>query len=228
MWAAYLNFGTGAVRPIPGCPGYAASRDGRVFSLARRRPGRPGRTLAVRGREPQTTDNGKIVAVRINRADGRRWTLGVGPAVLRAFVGAPPTGMECCHGDGDRTNSALANLRWDTHRANIADRDRHGRTARGDRHGSRTKPERVPRGDRNGARRNPELLPRGERHGMAKLTASAVREIRRRRAAGETWRALGAAFGVSKSTARRAGTGKCWRADELAAAVAAGGADNQG
>ena len=48
---------------------------------------------------------------------------------------------------------------------NNADRDAKGRTARGDRHGSKTKPECVPRGDRHGSKTHPECVPRGERHG---------------------------------------------------------------
>lgn len=46
--------------------------------------------------------------------------------VLTAFRGAVPPGMEGCHEDGDRTNAALANLRWDTRPNNAADRRRHG------------------------------------------------------------------------------------------------------
>ena len=52
--------------------------------------------------------------------------------------------------------------------------------------------------------------PRGERNGLAELTADAVREIRRRRALGETWQALADAFGVAKTTARRAGLRQTW------------------
>ena len=53
--------------------------------------------------------------------------------------------------------------------------------------------------------------PRGERHGQAKLTETDVREIRRRRAAGEEWTQLGRAFGVSRTTAASAGRGHTWR-----------------
>ncbi|EYT61551.1 NUMOD4 motif-containing HNH endonuclease [Microbacterium sp. UCD-TDU] len=44
--------------------------------------------------------------------------------VLEAFVGVRADGQEACHGDGERSNNRLSNLRWDTHLANMADRDR--------------------------------------------------------------------------------------------------------
>lgn len=46
--------------------------------------------------------------------------------VLEAFVGPCPDGMECCHNDGDPDNNFVGNLRWDTRRANLLDRYRHG------------------------------------------------------------------------------------------------------
>lgn len=57
--------------------------------------------------------------------------------VLTAFVGPRPPGMQACHNDGDETNNALSNLRWDTPRANQADRIEHG--TRFGRSGSRGK-----------------------------------------------------------------------------------------
>lgn len=46
--------------------------------------------------------------------------------VLEAFVGPRPPGMEACHNDGDKSNNALSNLRWDTKKANEFDAVRHG------------------------------------------------------------------------------------------------------
>lgn len=46
--------------------------------------------------------------------------------VLTAFVGPAPEGLECCHGDGNRQNNRLYNLRWDTTAANVADKAIHG------------------------------------------------------------------------------------------------------
>lgn len=53
-----------------------------------------------------------------------------------------------------------------------------GRTASGDRNGTRKHPDRVARGDRGGSRMHPEKRQRGEQCHAAKLTAEAVREIR--------------------------------------------------
>lgn len=80
---------------------------------------------------------------------------------------------------------------------NARDAVERGRVARGDRHCSRTRPERVPRGDRHGWRTHPESVPRGEQQGAAKLTEALVREIRRLDQAGLSSRAIIAALGLS-------------------------------
>lgn len=46
--------------------------------------------------------------------------------VLEAFRGPRPAGQEACHGNGDRGDARLANLRWDTHSANVIDAVAHG------------------------------------------------------------------------------------------------------
>jgi hypothetical protein len=51
---------------------------------------------------------------------------------------------------------------------------------------------------------------RGERHGLHRLTEGAVRAIRGRRADGACYTDLARAFGVTKSTARRAVVGGAW------------------
>lgn len=66
-------------------------------------------------------------------------------AVLEAFVGPRPEGMDACHWDGDRTNANLTNLRWGTRSENIADMIRHGRSPRTEVcvHGHAKTPENV-------------------------------------------------------------------------------------
>ena len=91
-----------------------------------------------------------------------------------------------------------AHLFLGTHRANIADRTKKGREAKGDNHSSRTHPERLARGDRSGSRLHPESRPRGEGHAFCKLKASQVIEIRARFAAGGiTQKDLASEFAMS-------------------------------
>jgi len=52
--------------------------------------------------------------------------------VLLAFVGPCPDGLEACHENGDCTNDAPDNLRWDTHSANLLDRRKHGTNVQGE------------------------------------------------------------------------------------------------
>jgi len=88
---------------------------------------------------------GKVLACSIDRAstgyryarlskDGVCVKVNIHVLVLTAFVGPRPSPRhEACHDDGDRTNAALSNLRWDTPEANHADRIRHGTDIRGER-----------------------------------------------------------------------------------------------
>jgi hypothetical protein len=100
--------------------------------------------------------------------------------VLEAFKGPCPAGQEACHGDGKRNNSVLSNLRWDTPANNIADRERHGTTVR------------------------------GERSLQAKLTEPEVRQIKVRLSAGESARGLARAYGMSKRAIQSIKSGRCW------------------
>lgn len=63
-----------------------------------------------------------------------RRSLRVHREVLNSFRG-PESTLCACHNDGNKKNCKLTNLRWDTHKGNEADKKRHGRTAKGVRHG---------------------------------------------------------------------------------------------
>ncbi len=69
---------------------------------------------------------------------------------------------------------------------------------------------RQARGARLAASIRPKAL-RGEVAPPAKLTSDQVIEMRRRRAAGETYVSLGRSFGVSAVAARKAVIGRSWR-----------------
>lgn len=66
--------------------------------------------------------------------DKKKTKLRVSRAVLLAFVGSAPDGMEACHNNGISHDDRLLNLRWDTHLENNRDRLRHGTYTRGAKH----------------------------------------------------------------------------------------------
>lgn len=164
-------------RDIPGFPGYRVGDDGSVWSCRSYRSLGIGKgSVAVlvdvwHRLKPGRIDKYNHLQVGLCK-DGKRHNCFVHKLVLIAFVGPRPHGMECCHGDGDPTNNAITNLRWDTKVANMADRDRHGR---------------APRGLRN---------PRA----MAKLSDADVVDVRLRRAAGESCVSIARSKNVDPST----------------------------
>lgn len=69
----------------------------------------------------------------------------------------------------------------------------------------------LPSGDGHHSRLRPEVVARGERNGAAVLTEADVREIRRRRAAGETLRSIARGFAVARGTITFIVRRKTWR-----------------
>lgn len=101
--------------------------------------------------------------------------------VAEAFLGERPKGFDCCHMDGNPHNNTLVNLKWATKRENQSHRVQHG------------------------------THNRGARAYQAILTEDGVREIRRRRQAGEILVGMGKQYGVSDAAIWRAAVGKSWR-----------------
>lgn len=125
--------------PVVGYEGlYIVSSFGRVATLPRWVRCKDGSRRQVKGMMRRTfvdhTSHG-YRCVGLTR-DGIAKKCGVHILVLEAFQGPRPPGMEACHNDGDRTNARLDNLRWDTKKANQADKVLHGTAARGERQGS--------------------------------------------------------------------------------------------
>lgn len=137
--------------PVVGYEGlYEVSNLGRVRSLDRICDGgklRRGRMLGC----PVDTKGAGYRFVSLSR-HGKGKKSNVHVLVLEAFVGPRPSpSHEACHNDGDPTNAALSNLRWDTAAGNWADKWRHG------------------------------TAPVGERSGVSVLTSEAVQWIRESR-----------------------------------------------
>jgi len=108
-------------------PGYEILPDGRVFS-----------SLNWRGygrRELQQTENSHgYLSVRM-LVDGRRKRMLVHTLVAARFLPDRPSSThEIRHLDGNKHNNHAANLAWGTRKDNADDRERHGRTSRGERH----------------------------------------------------------------------------------------------
>jgi hypothetical protein len=124
-------------RPLEGFPGYYASSDGYVWSL--RSPGSPwGRDVRERA-EPKrlkgtSRANGGYLVVTLRSEDARSHSKIVHVLVKEAFDGPTPEGHVVRHYDGDPTNNDLTNLVFGTHADNEADKKRHDRHMRGERH----------------------------------------------------------------------------------------------
>lgn len=113
--------------------------------------------------------------------NNRRFYRNPGRLVLEAFVGPRPRGMQVCHRDDDQSNNRRENLRWDTPKANCADRDRNGKTHS------------------------------GERHHFARLTASDVRKIRNHLQRGTNRQVIADSFSVHIGTIDRIAKRKTWK-----------------
>lgn len=128
-------------------------------------------------------DIGEYLQIRV-MVNKRRDYTGAHRLVFRHFHGQIPPGLTINHKDGQKKNNHPDNLELATY----ADQARHairvlmvGRTDQG-----------------------------GEKNAMAKLRAGAVREIRRRRAAGESLKSIAMAFNVSDRTISKIARGQLW------------------
>lgn len=162
-------------RAIPGFPDYFVSSLGRIASEKRKH------RIIMRSNPSLEAGRIKQLAVFLY-GDSGKFRAGIHRMVLLAFRGPCPDGMEGCHNDGDPTNNAVYNLRWDTHISNMADRVKHG-TNKGH---------------------------EGEAHHGCKLTAEAVRCIRAEPQSSTSTFMLMKAFAVSRGQINDIRRGKNW------------------
>lgn len=110
------------IRMIPGLEGYAATTNGRIFSLnpRRRNPAEIHGTVYGRGYRNVTIEGKSFYVHRL---------------VALTFLGPPPKDKPyACHNDGNGGNNRIENLRWDSQRGNLSDCESHGTLQHGEKH----------------------------------------------------------------------------------------------
>lgn len=114
---------------IRGYPGYLITGEARVFSMKTNWRGHGVREMK------QTPNSDGYPSVRLKGASGKRVHLAVHRIMAIYYLGVRPTpNHEIRHLDGDKTNNNISNLAWGTQQDNANDRERHGRTSRGQKH----------------------------------------------------------------------------------------------
>lgn len=139
-------------KDVPGFLGYRVGDDGSFWSnFIRRSKGYRKGTYVV-----PFAGVWEVVEGSVSKSTGYRMVTlpdrvprTVHSLVLLAFVGPRPDGMESCHNDGSKTNNALSNLRYDTNKANQADRIKHGTSRLGELHGCAKVTDAIVRSIRN-------------------------------------------------------------------------------
>lgn len=161
-------------RPIPDAPGYFAREDGVIFG-----PGGNRHRAGPRALKLQFDRYGYFyIHIWLN---GVRRQAPVSRLIALAFHGAPPSPRHhAAHRDGNPLHNVPGNVYWATPKENAADRERHGRTVK------------------------------GERHPDARLTDALVIDARRQHAEGRSIRGMAKELGVDPKTLRDALLGKTW------------------
>jgi len=120
-------------RPVQGYEGYyKVSNYGRVRGLDR---------ISITRRGRARKQKGKILKPRIIKEEGYLYVtlysnnvgkqFKIHTLVLVAFIGPRPTNYQGAHGDNNKLNNHIGNLRWATAVSNNMDKQRHGTQQRG-------------------------------------------------------------------------------------------------
>ncbi|WP_338341885.1 MULTISPECIES: NUMOD4 domain-containing protein [unclassified Shinella] len=157
-------------KTIPGFERYQASSLGRV---------RNGETYHIL-KQKNLKDG--YLGLCLRPMPGMKVSKKVHQLVALAFFGkAPFLGAIVAHKDGSRTLNVPDNLYWTTQKQNHADREFHGRTAR------------------------------GSKNGATELTETHVAAIKRMLRRGATQKDIARVFSVCPATISNINTGKYWR-----------------
>lgn len=176
-------------RPIKGFPHYQVSDQGNVRRVY----------IDLRNHKLTNTDLKPYVNPRGYLSvslcfDTRVKNVRINRLVCRAFHGDPPDEKyHAAHNNGLRDDNRAKNLRWALPKENEKDKRRHGTVAKGDRHGSITKPD---------------SRPKGEAHGLSKLDSDKVVKIR---ADTRGVAQIAEDYGVHRDTIKQVKARKTWR-----------------
>lgn len=120
-------------RNIATCPGYRVGNNGTAQSCWKINR----HELTDIWREVSLfPDRDGYMKFNAGTAEGKKKQFSIHRVVLEEFVGSCPDGMQACHyPDGDKSNNRVTNLRWGTPKDNAIDREVHGHTLRGEKHG---------------------------------------------------------------------------------------------
>ena len=139
MFAPRLDLSNPQYRVLEDFPAYRVGEDGSIW------------TRWKRSKTPRLGWSWTPLKTYVNRQRGgyryatlyngrRQQQRRVARLICEAFYGPCPSGMECCHRDGDPLQDAASNLYWGTPHDNMRDAKSHGRlrggTARGERNGN--------------------------------------------------------------------------------------------
>lgn len=169
-------------KPISGYSDYQISSLGRVRSLEKRihvAASAAGCAFVRTQREKLLRPIGNACVTLYRRGIPKR--MGIPRLVALAFIGKPPKGKPyVLHGDDDRTNNQVGNLRWGSHQDNMDDKTLRDRQVK------------------------------GTAVSISVLRPVDVRKIRKLLLAGNTHASIADAFNISKSTVGQIHRGVTW------------------
>ena len=129
-------------RVVPGFPDYEISNDGFLRRVSAGSNSKPGKLI-----RPNIGTVGYPM-YGLSAPNGKRWCTTAHRIVALAFLPPQPEGLNfILHGNDNKLDARVINLRWGDSRSNANDAIRNGRLALGDRHPCTIQPWTRPRGD---------------------------------------------------------------------------------
>ena len=112
--------------PVVGHPDYSISKQGKVFSMVHNWRG-----YGIRELIPFPNKDGYLAVKLMVEGKGKRFL--VHKLMAITFLPPRPSGShQIRHLDGNKENNAATNLKWGTAKENAQDREKHGKTSKGE------------------------------------------------------------------------------------------------